>query len=460
MQKKVKSRPIPAKEIMGELKAHIKMGSYIPSTFYKAYYKSKGRQRGNTLESMLWYLVLQSLIGIVEDNIFLFMVRLCDELREFIGFGSVPDAGKVSTFKQVFAVEIGKVFEEFVEATEPMCRELDGQKAGYLIYDPTGVEAYVKENNPKYLNGKLTNAKKVAAKNPAINAHALAYSQMPEFAAANPFAQQQYINGYFCYAVKAGILANGLGIIRGISVFDDRFKKNHPEVVSQKTDNPELDKEIADSSSLKPVLDDFFDAHPTFSYHTFLGDASFDSYDTYPMLRDHFKFERMCIPLNPRNSAAAHQDFNGSGTPVCPIDKTPFHFLAPSKGKNRSLRFKFVCHLSRPVTKSDCQCLSPCTLSPYGRCVYTYPHKNLRLYPGIPRDTQHWDNLYRHRVLIERSIYLLKYPLGAARRTSLSPRTIKADLFVAGIAHLVGLILAFRTNKNDLFKSVRSLFSA
>jgi len=460
MRKKVKSKPVPVTEIMGELKRQIKMEEYIPRTFYRAYYKDTGRSRGNTLESMLWYLVLQSLIGVVEDNIFLFLVRLCAELRSFVGFGRVPDAGKISTFKQVFAVEIGKVFDRFVEATEPICRELDPQKAGYLVYDPTGVEANVKENNPKYLNGKLTNARKVAAKNPEINAHALAYSQMPAFAGANPFAGQQYINGHFCYAVKAGILANGLGVIRGISVFDDRFRQKHPEVVSRKTDDPQLDKEIADSTSLKPVLDDFFEAHPTFSYHTFLGDSSFDSYDTYPMLRDRFKFERMCIPLNPRNSADAHRDFDQNGTPLCPLDNSKFRFLGPSKGKNRALRFKFVCHRSRPVTKSDCDCPTPCTDSPYGRCVYTYPDKNLRLYPGIPRGTDHWDNLYRHRVLIERSIYILKYPLGAARRLTLSPRTIKADLFVAGIAHLVGLILAFRTNKVDLFKSVRSLFSA
>ena len=461
MQRLKTQKTKSGKDMLENLKKYIRLEKYIPIEFYEAYYNETGRPRGNTLESMIWYLVLQSLIGIIEDSKFLLVVELSREIREFIGFASVPDAGKVSAFKQTFVEYIAMVFERLVEATEPICKELDPKKSGYLIYDTTGVEAYVKENNPKYLNGKLANAKKVAAKNPEINAHALAYSQMPEAAEANPLAKQQYINGYFCYAHKAGILSNCLGIVRGIHVFDEAFRRKHPEVVSQKTDSPGLDKEIGDSTSLEPVLSDFFAAHPTFSYHTFLGDSSFDSYDNYSMLQGDFHFDRMCIPLNPRNSGPAHDNLDNNGIPFCPIDNTPFTYLGPCKSKNRSLRFKFACHKSVPVAKTDsCTCPNPCTDSPYGRCIYTYPHKQLRLYPGIPRGTVHWDNLYRHRVLIERSIFLLKYPLGGAGRKSLSVRTAKADLFVAGIAHLVALIVAFSSDKKDLFKSVRALFAA
>ena len=88
----------------------------------------------------------------------------------------------------------------------------------------------------------MDNAKKLAKKNPELNAHALAYASMPETAAANPFVKQQYINGHFYYAHKAGILSNGLGIVRDIAFFDEAFKSKHPEVVSQKTDNPEFDE--------------------------------------------------------------------------------------------------------------------------------------------------------------------------------------------------------------------------
>jgi len=286
---------------------------------------------------------------------------------------------------------------------------------------------------------------------------------MPEVASANPFVNQQYINGHFCYAHKAGILTNGLGIIRGISFFDEDFKRKHPEMVSKRSDNPDIDKEIGDSTSLKPVLSDFYEAHPSFSHNTFIADSSFDSYDNFKMLRCDFHFDRVAIPLNPRNTFTAHSDFDSNGTPVCPIDGTPFTFLGNSGGINRSQRFKWVCHKSEKIPKSSkriCTCDTPCTDSAYGRCVYTYPAKDFRLYPGIARGTEHWDNLYRHRVLVERTIHLLKDPLGASVRKSFSSRTAKADLLLAGITQLVGVVLAHAINKPHLYKSIRKLVAA
>ena len=269
------------------LKEHINLRELIPAVFIWAFHKQYGRPRGYTLESFIWFFILQKTIGIEEDSVLINVLRMSSELREFCGYDDVkdvPDGSKITRFKQDFVQYIEMVFEKLVEVTEPICRELDEKKADYLIYDPTGIEAYVAENNPKFLNAKLINAKKQAKNNPDLNPHALAYSQMPETAAANPFVNQQYINGHFCYAHKAGILTNGLGIVRGISFFDEEFKRRHPEVVSKRTDNPEVDKEIGDSISLRPVLSDFFETHPTFSYKTFLGDSAFDKYDHYQAL--------------------------------------------------------------------------------------------------------------------------------------------------------------------------------
>jgi len=451
-------------EFLTLLKEHINLRELIPAEFIWAFHQRFGRPREYTLDSFMWFCILQKTIGIEKNSVMLTVLRMSEELREFCGFDDVPDADKITRFKQDFVRYIEKVFENLVELTEPICRELDAKKADYLIYDPTGIEAHVAENNPKFLNSKLIQAKKLSKLYPGLDPHSYAYSQMPETAAANPFVNQQYINGHFCYAHKAGILTNGLGIIRGISFFDDDFKRRHPEAVSQRTDNPAVDKEIGDSVSLRPVLSDFFGAHPSFSYKTFLGDSSFDKYDHYAMLRDEFHFERVAIPLNQRNSSfsSSNAEYDDNGTPVCPIDKTPFTFIGPSKGKNRSLRFKYVCHKSEKVPKSTkrvCTCETPCTDSSYGRCVYTYPAKDFRLYPGIPRGTEHWDNLYRHRVLIERTIYLLKEPLGAGSRKSFSPRTAKADLLFAGITQLIGVVLAQAINKPHLYKSIRKLVS-
>ena len=109
-------------------------------------------------------------------------------------------------------------------------------------------------------------------------------------------------------------------------------------------------------------------------------------------------------------SSLISYEFDEYGTPLCPLDKTPFIFLGKSGGKNRSQRFKWVCHKSvQSGSTRICTCQNPCTESPYGKCTYTYPDRDFRMYPGVPRNTEHWDNLYNHRVYIERTIFLLKW---------------------------------------------------
>ena len=449
-------------EFIQLLEEHIDFSQFIPYEFTLAFNRTYGRPRSYLLESFVRYMVLQRILGVPFDSVFLNILRMSQELKDFCGFDNVPDASLITRFRQDFVYYINLIFERLVEITEPICREIDAQKADYLIYDTTGIEAYVAENNPKFQKDKLEQAKKMAAKNPNINPYKMVYGLMPDTSATNPFVKLQYVNGHFCYASKAGILANGLGIVREISFFDEEFKIRHPEVVSQKTDNPQLDKEIGDSNSLKPVLHDFFTAHTTFSYGTFLGDSAFDTYDTYKMLRHDFGFSRMSIPLNKRNSSAKHEDFDDNGVPLCPVDKTPFTYLGVSRGENRSERLKWVCHMSKVIpgtTSRLCQCPHPCTPTTYGRCVYTYPDKDLRLYPGIARGTDHWDNLYRHRIHIERTINLLKDPLCVEYRKSYSQRTMKADLLFAGITQLVGVILAHAIKKPELYKSVRKLIA-
>jgi len=446
------------------LKEHIELPRLIPKEFRTAFYKTIGRPRGRTLESFIWFLVLKNIIGIPNDSAFLTVLMLSRELREFCGFDAVPEAWEITTFRKDFADYLVLMFDNLVDETEPVCRELDPKKADYLIYDTTGVKANVAENNPKFIETKLAAAKKAATKNPELNPYAVVYSSLPDTAKANPDVKHQYINGHFCYAHKAGVITNGIGIVRHIAFFDKAFKDKHPDIIEQKTDNPALDKEISDSASLKPVLSDFYAKHSHFKrYKTFIADSSFDSYDIYSMLRDDFHFDRICIPINPRNSASAHTDFDINGTPVCPKDKIPFTFRGLSGGKNRSLRFKYICPKSVQTKTGSpnpiCTCHTPCTKNSY-KCVYIYPHKNLRLYPGIPRGTQHWDNLYRHRTLVERTINIFKDDFGVAHRRSFSTTTAKADIFLAGITQLLGVLFAYSIKQLKFFKSVRKLFSA
>jgi len=447
-------------ELVDLLEEYIDFEAIIPPQFQYAYYNRYGRKRINSLESFIRALILKSLLGMKQNKQLLTLLKFSKELRDFCGFEKLPDESQLTRFKQQFCDYIAMMFNSLVEITEPICHEIDEKKSHYLIYDTTGIEPKVKENNPKFLNTKLNQAKKLTKSNPDIDPYKLVYSFLPDEAEKAPMARQQYINGHYCYSFKAGIVTDGLGIIRHISFFDDDFRKKHPEIVTPKSDDPEKDKEIGDSVSLKPVLSDFFDTHKSFSYSTFLGDAAFDSYDIYSMLKKEFNFSRACIPLNNRNSSSSHSDFNQYGNPVCPLDGTQFTCLGKSGGKNRSLRIKWVCHKSiQKGNKRICVCETPCTQSSYGKCTYTYPDKDFRNCPGIPRNTEHWDNLYKHRVLVERTINIFKDAFGLGDLRSVNTKTIKADIYLAGCIQLVGVILAKAVNQTNLYKSVRKLVS-
>ena len=76
-------------------------------------------------------------------------------MRKFCGFQKVSDAAKITRFKQEFLPYIMDAFERLVELTEPICREMDAELADCLIYDTTGIESRVAENNPKFFSSKL-----------------------------------------------------------------------------------------------------------------------------------------------------------------------------------------------------------------------------------------------------------------------------------------------------------------
>lgn len=446
------------------LDEHIDWDTLVPARFYMAFYQNTGRPRKYPLVAFLKSLVLQKIFCYVNDSVLLVTLRHSREMRKFCGFSKVPDAAKLTRFKQDFLPYIMEVFERLVELTEPICREMDAELAGSLIYDTTGIESYVAENNPKFFSSKLRQAKLMAKTNPNTDPYRAVYGLLPDCAAASPAVKQQYINGHFCYAQKAGLLTNGLGIVRHIAFFDDAFKKSHPEIpIDKRTDNPDADKELGDSRTLLPVLRDFKLRHPGLHYKTFLGDAAFDSYDTYSALLREFQFERAVIPMSRRNTAGklvAHLDENG--IPLCPNDGSQLKFHSVCGGKNRSMRLKFICPETERVKSPNgttwrCRCDQPCSASAYGRCVYIYPDADLRLYPGILRGSDQWAALYAKRTAVERSIGSFKHVLGLEQRKTSNSLTTNADLYLAGIVQLLCVVLADALHERHLFHRVRRL---
>jgi len=255
---------------------------------------------------MIKALLLQRIFSIPRDALLIIFLKYSQELRDFCGFNKVPDASKFTRFKQDFLPDLQSMFDNLVDLTEPICQQIDPSLASMTIFDTSGIEAFVTENNPKYTNGiikKLKSFKKFKGLDDSFDPYKAAYSSMPSHAATNPAIQQMYINGHFCYAYKFGVVTNGLGIIRDITFYNKDFLKAHPDiVVEKKSDSPDEDKSLADSKALIPVLKDFFEKHPLINPKTFLGDAAFDAIQIYHDLFHEFNFQKAYIPLNNRLS--------------------------------------------------------------------------------------------------------------------------------------------------------------
>ena len=448
------------------LDEHLDWDDLIPDTFYSAFYQRIGRNRKYALASFMRALFLQRIFHYIEDTQLLNTLRFSYEMRDYCGFSKVPDAAKLTRFKQDFCDHIRDVFERLVDLTEPICREMDTTLADMLIFDTTGIESYVAENNPKFTNKLAARSKSITKIDPTFDASGGAIALLPTVAASNPAVKNQYINGHFCYAQKAAVVANGLGIVRHLELFDEDFRTKHPEIPREsRTKSPEVDKEIGDSTTLKPVLLDFRAAHPHLRYGTFSSDAAFDAYDNYTFLLKEYNFTKAIIPINPRRGAPVSCiGFNENGTPLCPKDGIPFIFDSKYNIKGRAPRFKYVCPKTRWVATARghsrrCFCDSPCSGSLCGRCVYVHPDKNLRLYPGISRDSEEFVKLYSNRASVERSINALKDTLGIANRKTSNVLTTKADLFLAGIVQLLCVLLAHKLHDVKLARRPRRLIA-
>lgn len=450
----------------------IDLDKIVPYSFVHRFYKATGRPHGYSLFSMLWALILQKVFSIKEDSLLLLFLNYSRPLREFCGFTKVPHASQLTRFKQDFLPDLALLFDRLVEQTEPICQRIDPAKAAMTIFDTSGVEAFVTENNPKYAQSlikKLKAYKTFMGLSDSFDPYKAAYAAFPPHASANPAIQQMYINGHFCYAYKFGVVTNGLGVVRDISFFDRAFLDAHPDIVlEKKSDSPDEDKSLADSKALLPVLDCYFGKHPSLKPEVFLGDAAFDSIAIYHALFRRFRFQKAFIPLNGRLSLPdADCPLNEDGVPCCPKD--PSLPMKP-EGSKSHLRcglptMKFVCpkmkwHAIDGKSKRRTSCDDPCTDSPCGRMYYVYPEKNLRAWPGTARGTPEWEQTYKIRTTIERTISHLKDSACVSGRRSRDEKTLHADLLLAGISQLLTVLVADSLHQDRYLRSLKPLFAA
>ncbi len=341
------------------------------------------------------------------------------------------------------------------------------------IFDTSGIEALLTPNNPKYptlVSKHLMDLERANTLDKSYDPYKAAYGSMPTYAASNQAIQQMYINGHFCYAYKFGIVTNVLGIVRDITFYNKEFLKAHPDiVVEKKSDSPDEDKSLADSKSLLPVLIDFFQKYPLIAPKTFLGDAAFDTIEIYKALFGEIGFEKAFIPLRVKLSTEDNgYTINENGVPCCPHDPSLPMKREGSKShlKSKIPTMKFVCpKMKWEYDKADktkrrvCHCDNPCTTSSCGRMIYIYPEKNLRAYPGVERGSAEWEETYKIRVNVEKSINHFKDSFCVANRKTQNEKTLHADLLLAGIAQLVTVIVADKIHQHQYIRSLKPLIA-
>ena len=209
--------------------------------------------------------------------------------------------------------------------------------------------------------------------------------------------------------------------------------------------------------------------YPDIKPSIFLGDAAFDTIEIYKSLFEDFNFQKAFIPLKVNLSMDnVKYTFNENGIPCCPHDSSLPMKREGSKSHLRSKlsTMKFVCpKMKWEYNRQDkskrrvCHCDNPCTTSSCGRMIYVYPEKNLRAYPGVERGSKEWDETYKIRVNVEKSINHFKDSFCIAKRKTTNEKTLHSDLLLAGISQLLTVVVADKINQRQYIRSLKSLIA-
>lgn len=384
-------------------------------------------------------------------------------MRQFCGFLKVPHKSQFSRFKDNYLENLKDLFNNLVDVTEEISKQINPFLASILITDTTGVEAYVTENNPKFYQSQLRKAKTYAKffskDNPdsTFDIEKYAQGQMPKSANSNPDVKLAYLNGHFGYFQKCIISTNALGVVRNVNFF------NSDNNLAQDL-RPQDIKDSYDAKSLIPTLETFFQLHPNFSYKYFLGDAGFDADDNYAYM--HEKNIMPIISLNPHNSSSLPEPgFNDIGVPLCPNDSSlPMIYDGITREKGRADRIKYICPktlkiCSNSTTTYSLNCENPCTPSKMGRVKQITVHHNYRFNTSMPRDSLKWLMLYKLRTICERSICQIKNFIQIKSSRVRNTVSLKSDILLARISQLIAFILIFKTKNYDNPLAIKSLIA-
>lgn len=121
---------------------------------------------------------------------------------------------------------------------------------------------------------------------------------------------------------------------------------------------------------------------------------------------------------------------NAYGYPTCPNDPSlDMKYCGVTNEKGHADHIKRICPKMHYHKGGICDCKNPCSTAKNGRTTYTYKNMDLRMFPGIQRDSKEWNDAYKIRTIVERTINRFKINMCIAGRKTRNHTTTKADVF-------------------------------
>lgn len=154
-----------------------------------------------------------------------------------------------------------------------------------------------------------------------------------------------------------------------------------------------------DSVSAIVSLREFKSLNPDIPVRNLCLDSAHDNYATYRLCQ---KWDiRPFIDLNMNRgrpeSIPESISIDKDGTPLCMAGHRMVNWGYCKQKHSRKWRCPLACGKI-----GSCPCRETCSPSPYGRCVYTKPDWDIRLYPPVPRGTEEYKQTYSNRTSCER----------------------------------------------------------
>lgn len=106
-----------------------------------------------------------------------------------------------------------------------------------------------------------------------------------------------------------------------------------------------------------------------------------------------------------------------------------------------------------------CDCEEPYSTAKKGRTTYTYENMDFRMFPGVQRDSEEWVSTYKIWTVVERAIHHFKNNMDTAGRKTHNHSTTKADVFLAGIASQLTVIVAHRMNRPEYIRNLKPVIA-